>query len=319
MPVLDRSGHPDRPDGGAVRGPRRCLSDTPLGGEAEKKTGRLRGGVGSAQAELGPLGFPLQRVARLTRRCHDLLMGDARPVLLVHGGWHGAWCWSAVQAALDGQGVASWAIDLPGHGLSVEPLGDLAADADCVCSAMRTIEQLTGDEVVLVGHSYGGGVITEAAARHLAAANSLAHLVYVTAAALSDGESVGGLAAEVNGNKTRLSELSQPVGDGTLSVGPRELVTEVFYSRCSEAAANAAWPRLSRQALSSLVQPTIGDPRSSIESTFIVCNDDRALHPDAQRLLAQRCTNSVELDADHSPAMSAPAALADLIAKISAA
>ena len=160
-------------------------------------------------------------------------MGDARPVLLVHGAWHGAWWWSAAQAALDGMGVSSWAIDLPGHGLSLDPLGDLGTDADSVCSAMRTIERLTGQDVVLVGHSYGGGVITEAAARHLAAGNRPAHLVYVTAAALSDGESVGGLAVAVNGNKTRLSELSQPAGDGTVSVGPRELVTEVFYSRCS--------------------------------------------------------------------------------------
>jgi pimeloyl-ACP methyl ester carboxylesterase len=184
---------------------------------------------------------------------------------------------------------------------------------------MRTIKRLTGQDVVLVGHSYGGGVITEAAARHLAAGNRPAHLVYVTAAALSDGESVGGLAVAVNGNKTRLSELSQPAGDGTVSVGPRELVTEVFYSRCSAEAANAAWRRLGRQSVSSFVQPTVGDPRSSIESTYIVCNDDRALHPDAQRLLAERCTNSVEIDADHSPAISAPDALADLIAKVSPA
>ena len=48
-----------------------------------------------------------------------------RPILLVHGAWHGAWCWAALQAELDRRGVASWAVDLPGHGLSTEPLGDL--------------------------------------------------------------------------------------------------------------------------------------------------------------------------------------------------
>jgi pimeloyl-ACP methyl ester carboxylesterase len=221
-----------------------------------------------------------------------------------------------VQAALDAHGVASWAIDLPGHGLSTETLGDLVADAECVRLALSTVEQRTGQDVMLVGHSYGGGVITEAAARHRAAGGDVAHLVYVTAAVLDDGESVGGLAAQVNGAKTRLSELSKPEGDGTVSIGPQWLVTEVFYSRCSPAAASAAWARLSRQAVSSLTQSASGNPRSSIESTYIVCTGDQALHPDAQRVLAQRCTNSLELDADHSPAISAPTALAAEIARI---
>jgi pimeloyl-ACP methyl ester carboxylesterase len=242
-------------------------------------------------------------------------MSGFRPVLLVHGAWHGAWCWSGVQAALDGLGVSSWAIDLPGHGLSNESLGDLVTDAECVRRAVGVIEAVTDDEVVLVGHSYGGGVITEAAARQIAAGGNIAHLVYLTAAALADGESVGGLVAQVNGDKTRLSELRQPAADGTLGVGPRELALEVFYSRCSTAAANAAWSRLGRQAISSLTQPTVGDPRASIGSTFIVCTEDRAFHPDAQRLVAERCTRSIDLEADHAPGMSAPSALAEAIAQ----
>ena len=47
-------------------------------------------------------------------------------VVLVHGAWHGAWCWQRVLAGLAQRGVSAHAIDLPGHGQSTEPLGDLA-------------------------------------------------------------------------------------------------------------------------------------------------------------------------------------------------
>ena len=93
---------------------------------------------------------------------------------------------------------------------------------------------------------------------------------------------------------------------------------EVFDSRCSPAAADAAWSRRGRQAISSLTQATVGDPRASIDSTFIVCTEDRAFHPDAQRVVARRCTRSIDLEADHSPGISAPTAMTEAIAQTAA-
>ncbi|MPY95620.1 MAG: alpha/beta fold hydrolase, partial [Acidimicrobiia bacterium] len=55
-----------------------------------------------------------------------------RPIVLVHGACHGAWCWAAVQAELDRRGVPSYAVDLPGHGTSLAPLEDLHGDAVAV-------------------------------------------------------------------------------------------------------------------------------------------------------------------------------------------
>ena len=99
-------------------------------------------------------------------------------VLLVHGAWHGAWCWAALQSELDQHGIASLAIDLPGHGASTLPLSDMHGDAQHVADVASKI----GRPVVLVGHSYGGGVIGEAA--HILR-NSISapvqHLVYLTA------------------------------------------------------------------------------------------------------------------------------------------
>ena len=71
-----------------------------------------------------------------TSPCDDDRMTDAlstpTPIVLVHGAWHGAWCFAALQAELDKRGVPSYAVDLPGHGISDRPLGDLHGDAACV-------------------------------------------------------------------------------------------------------------------------------------------------------------------------------------------
>ncbi|MEL6894442.1 MAG: alpha/beta fold hydrolase, partial [Actinomycetota bacterium] len=119
---------------------------------------------------------------------------DAPPrlVVLVHGAWHGAWCWASFQAELDRRGVPSLAIDLPGHGASTEPLGDLHGDAAALGPMLDAVAErrpdVTTDGVVLVGHSYGGAVVSQAAAGR----NDVAHVAYVAAFALQADESVMG-------------------------------------------------------------------------------------------------------------------------------
>ena len=105
---------------------------------------------------------------------------DGATVVLVHGAWMGAWCWDAVTQQLDAAGVANVALENPSvaHAPS-----DLHADADNV---MQAIDEI-GGPVVLVGHSYGGAVVTDAGIHP-----NVEHIVYLTAFALDDGESVIG-------------------------------------------------------------------------------------------------------------------------------
>ncbi len=225
--------------------------------------------------------------------------------MFVHGAWHGAWCWAGLQSALDERGFASYAIDLPGHGASTLPLGDLHGDAAHVGAVL---DRLARSEVVLVGHSYGGAVITDAAATR----RDIAHLVYVAAFALHAGESVMDPLSTLPPEETSLSHCMVRHDDGTYSIDPAGAVA-AFYGQCPPAIAAAAIARLDRQPVGTFTQPVRAEP-SNVVSTYVLCHRDEAIHPNHQRMLAGRCTRRVELDTDHSPFVSKVDELAEIIA-----
>ena len=152
-----------------------------------------------------------------------------RPVLLVHGAWHGAWCWSGVQAALDGLGVSSWAIDLPGHGLSNESLGDLVTDAECVR------HRVGGDRSRDRRRSRAGRSQLRrwrdhrGTARQVAAGGNIAHLVYLTAARSPTASRSAGWSRRSTATRPGCRSCVSPWAMAT-GVGPRRLALEVFYT-----------------------------------------------------------------------------------------
>jgi len=236
---------------------------------------------------------------------------SARHVVLVHGAWHGAWCWSAVQAELDRRGVPSIAIDLPGHGASMAPLTDLHGDARCVVETLEVLRRRGIDDPVLVGHSYGGAVISQAAVFH----PDVAHLVYVAAFALNDGESV--MSALVSFPPAPVGLQAAIVGrdDGTSVLDP-VLAKPALYGNCDPVTTEAALARLSPQPSATMTQATQGSPRDTISSTFVVCDRDDAVHPTHQKLMAERCTSTIVLDTDHSPFLSMVVETADILESI---
>ena len=225
-------------------------------------------------------------------------------VVLVHGAWHGAWCWAAVQARLDARGIASLAIDLPGHGASTLPLTDLHGDAQHVADVIDH----WGRDVVLVGHSYGGAVITEAAVR----TGRGRHLVYLAAFAPNQGEGIMGVLGSLPRHDVALGAAMQMRDDGS-SVLDADLAVPALYGACSREVASAAIVRLSPQPMVTFGQPVTGDPRSSIDSTYVVCTLDQAIHPEHQWAMSERCGTVLTLETDHSPFASTPDATADLI------
>ncbi len=230
-------------------------------------------------------------------------------VVLVHGAWHGAWCWANLQSELDSRGIPSLAIDLPGHGASIEPLGDLYGDAAHVTSVIR---QLSGP-VVLVGHSYGGAVITEATSTPETAAK-VVHLVYLTAYVPDEGQSVMGLAATMPAAATTLPA-AMVMGDGVFTID-LSLAHATFSGRCDPVSAAANNARLCPQPLATFSQELTGAGWKTLPSTYVRCTADEAIHISHQDLMSTHCASIVTLETDHSPFSSMPIETAEIVARI---
>lgn len=237
-------------------------------------------------------------------------MAVPKTVLLVHGAWHGAWCWAPLQAELDRRGVPSFAIDLPGHGTSLLPLGDLHADGQFVADTLARID----GPVVLVGHSYGGAVIGEAATRHSA---NVDHLVFLTAFCLDEGEALLPYNNTLPPVEIPLSAAMRPDPAAGISTLDPAFTAPALYGECSPEAAAAAVARLSPQPFATFMQPVSGAPWKTIPSTYVRCTLDGAIPISSQTIMAERCGGDVvTLETDHSPFVSRPVETADVLERL---
>lgn len=226
-------------------------------------------------------------------------------VILVHGAFHGAWCWSRVVDGLRALDVEVTALDLPGHGESRAPLSGLSEHVGAVRA-----EIAAGDQpIVLCGHSYGGSVITEAAD----AAHPVDHLVYLAAAVPSAGESMLGCFPEVENGA--IADATIYHDDGVIAIDPRS-AGRIFYQDCDDATAQGAIGRLGRQRLASLLEATREPAWRSVDSTYVVCSEDQAIPPVAQERMAKRCGQRVSWDTGHSPMLSRPELLISLLSQL---
>ncbi|MBV8949386.1 MAG: alpha/beta hydrolase [Actinobacteria bacterium] len=238
---------------------------------------------------------------------HD---GAPATVVLVHGAWHGAWCWERVVDGLRARGTDARAVDLPGHGEDAGPAGDLHADA----ARVRQMIDAVAGPVLLVGHSYGGAVITEAG-EHPA----VAHLVYLCAIAPDAGETcttavtgIAGGAGIVDDGRPNLASGILPGTDGTMTVEP-SVAAACLYNDCDPESTAWAVARLGPQPIVTLQQDPHAVAWRTRPSTYVVCTEDLAIPPELQRVLAQRCTETVEWNAGHSPFLSQPHVVTELL------
>jgi pimeloyl-ACP methyl ester carboxylesterase len=230
-------------------------------------------------------------------------MGDPATVMLVHGAWHGSWCWDAVRAELAGAGVPSAAVDNPSV---THPGSDLPADGD---NLRRSLDAIDGP-VVLVGHSYGGAVISDAGAHP-----NVEHLVYLTALVLDSGESasVNGL---TGGEGSALVD-AMVFDDGMLTV-EAERIVELFFHDCAPDVATGAAARLLPMTMAAMTAGSRAAAWRERPSTYVVCTDDRALPVPLQRSCAERVGTVVEMPTSHSPFLSRPDELARMLAALAA-
>lgn len=226
-----------------------------------------------------------------------------RPIVLVHGAWHGAWSWAALQHELDRRGLPSYAVDLPGRGTSIVPPSGLSGDVLAVAEVLDAL----GRDVVLVGHSYGGAVVAEVAARHALVAQA----VFLCAFALVDGESVNGFLRAAPRHRVGLADHMLPQPDGSIRLDPVGAAAIYGMLPAAEVAAHLA--RLSPQPPGTFTDTLSGDPFGRVPTTYILCAGDDAVHPAHQELMAERCDRVVRLDCDHFPMLHSPGAVADVL------
>lgn len=214
--------------------------------------------------------------------------------VFVHGAWHGPWVWSRVRRLLADRDTM--AVDLPSSGTDPRELGSLADDATLL---RQTVASVAGP-VVVVGHSYGGVVATQA----LADMANVDRIVYLAALPLDVGESVSRI---VGRQVPEWWDLHRR--DGYLdSVRP-----EIFYTDCPPETVRDAIARLGHQSWSSFTDPVTTAAWRTIPSTYIICTEDAALLPIAQGILSARASTVLRLPTSHSPMLSAPDALVDLL------
>ena len=229
--------------------------------------------------------------------------GDpAATVVLVHGAWHGAWCFDRVLVLLRDAGVRAIAVDLARTGF----VDDVAA----VTAALDTVD----GEAVLLGHSYGGAVITDAGAHP-----SVRHLVFLCAFALDDGEScisaatgAPGVDAISHEGRPNLGDAMVQHDDGTCTLS-RDGARECLYADVDDATFEWASSRLTPQLNKSLAAVPAAIAWRTTPSTYVVCTDDQGVHPDLQRIMARRCTETLEWPVGHSPFANRPELVADLL------
>jgi pimeloyl-ACP methyl ester carboxylesterase len=236
-------------------------------------------------------------------------------VVLVHGAWHGSWAWDRVVPLVQAAGVLANAVDLPGRGNSHRALGDLHADAG---SLTRLLDDYEDDSVILVGHSYGGAVITEAGLHP-----SVRHLVFIAALPLRSDETCGSAASEEaagidHSGRTDLGSGFVQHPDGTITLTPA-VARACLYQDVDELTVEWALERLGPQPLIALRQSPDRVAWQDRPSTYVVCANDQAVHPGLQRVLAQRCGTQVEWPTGHSPFLTEPTRVAELLTTLAAA
>lgn len=235
--------------------------------------------------------------------------------LLIHGGLHGGWCWDKVVPKLQRAGYGAVAPDLPGMGSDQTPLKTvtMASWAAFVASLVRDI----GDEVVLVGHSRGGPVISEAAEL---VPELVLGLVYVSAALLPAGTRV---LEYVSDEVPGLREGIIVDAEGISYQMEQEVARARFYNRTDRATADWAIAHLTPEPIAPTATPLEITPArwGRLPRAYIECMDDRALPLQFQRAMQARlpCNPVLSIDTDHSPFLSAPDTLAQHLIQIAGA
>jgi pimeloyl-ACP methyl ester carboxylesterase len=215
-------------------------------------------------------------------------------VMLVHGAWHRPNTWEKLETELHALGYGTHAPASPSAG--ERPTAGMHDDAAVVAKELASIE----GPVVLLGHSYGGIPITEAAA----GARNVERLIYLCAWMPDEGQSLFDLEGS-------------PTPDDVSGLLP--LINEPrtsLYGDLPDAEAEQALSTLVDQTVRSFAEKVGAVAWRDIPSTYIVAEQDQAISLALQEKMAAQAAEIRRLAGGHSPFLSRPGELAALIDEI---
>jgi pimeloyl-ACP methyl ester carboxylesterase len=234
----------------------------------------------------------------LTVVCYHLAMTT---IALVHGAFHGGWCWDRLVPELHARGFETVAPDMP--------CDDPAAG---VLEYAAVIEKATQghDDVVLVGHSLGSLVIPV-----VAASRPVRRMIFLCSVPTGPGPAVDGQMSEmVSPAFMAAARFYDAAGREVLAASDAR---QVFFDDCTDADANWAVAMLRPQSPRPLIEPSPLTSWPEVAQSVILTTEDRALnHTWAMAAARARLVDGgpVLLPGSHSPFLSRPAALADVLA-----
>lgn len=229
--------------------------------------------------------------------------------VLIHGAWHGGWCWERLAAELTTKGHAVRAPDLPGHG--ADPANPAETTfAHYVDRVLQTLRE-EPEPVVLLGHSMGGMPISAAAE---AEPGRVRALVYLCAFLPRDGESL--MAIEGRNPRSTVPSVVVPDPEGRTLTIPAERHRDLFYADLEEEDLPDVQARLTPQPAEPFgAVVSLGEAFAGLPKHYVECTRDGAISIELQRdmVAATPGVTMHVLNADHSPMLARPRELAELL------
>ena len=215
--------------------------------------------------------------------------GPSPRVVMIHGAFHGPWCWDLVAQELRSRVVDVEIVDLPFTGF----------DADV--SAARAAIVGAGPDATVCCHSYGG-VVTDAA---MVGIVGVSRIVYVAAIINAGIDAFGGETPAI---------VDAIVPDGTRVRFDGSRARDIFYGDSDDHAVAQIVPQLRPMMLDLTAFVSEPPPRPLAHTVYVICTKDGAIPAAGQRRLAALCDEQVEWPTDHSPFLTRPGELARLLA-----
>jgi pimeloyl-ACP methyl ester carboxylesterase len=233
--------------------------------------------------------------------------------VLVHGAWHGAWCWSKVANFLEKMGHTVTVLDLPAHGIDMNAA--ITVTLNDYAQKIVTILDASAEPVILVGHSMSGAAISMAAE---ARPDKIAKLVYLAAFMVASGQTLLEVAGQDTGSML-LPELIPNPAEGYIDVN-RGNLANCFYNTSPDFIVNLARTLIRPEPMFPAVTPLVltAARYGSVPRYYIKTLQDHAISPAAQErmIAAQPCAGVYSIYSDHSPFFSKPLVLCQILNRI---